>query len=361
LRLKSSFFLNLLVAFSSLQSSIGLAQEVREFFNGARMMAMGGASIAVVNDETALLSNPAGLGKLRDLYGTVIDPELALSGNISELYRKKALTQFFDLGPVKEALDLSRDSYYYARGQIFPSFVARNFGFGIFNRYELSAKMNQDGTLMSTSYYDDLAVLLGFNFRLLDGRLKLGVTGKAVSRIEINKDIDASGSLDKSAHASEGFGIGSDVGLILTAPWAWLPTLSVVARDVGGIQFESGSGLRMKTETRPVKVEQDYDVALAFFPIHGNKKRSSFTIEHTQIQAATKASDKTRFYHLGYELNLSDLVFIRAGMNQKFWTGGFEFASERLQFQLTSYGEDVGTDGSSEENRRFVFKFALRF
>ncbi|MCB0384242.1 MAG: hypothetical protein KDD43_02520, partial [Bdellovibrionales bacterium] len=33
-----------------------------EFYRGIRQMSMGGAAIAVVNDETALLSNPAGLG-----------------------------------------------------------------------------------------------------------------------------------------------------------------------------------------------------------------------------------------------------------------------------------------------------------
>ena len=47
-----------------------------EFYRGIRQMGMGGASIAVVNDETALLANPAGLGKLRDYIITVADPEV---------------------------------------------------------------------------------------------------------------------------------------------------------------------------------------------------------------------------------------------------------------------------------------------
>ena len=42
------------------------AQEIRENYNGVRSLGMGGASIAVVNDETALLLNPAALGKLSD-------------------------------------------------------------------------------------------------------------------------------------------------------------------------------------------------------------------------------------------------------------------------------------------------------
>ena len=39
---------------------------------------MGGAQVATVNDETSLLVNPAALGKLRDYFITVADPEIHL-------------------------------------------------------------------------------------------------------------------------------------------------------------------------------------------------------------------------------------------------------------------------------------------
>ena len=49
-------------------------------------------------------------------------------------------------------------------------------------------------------------------------------------------------------------------------------------------------------------------------------------------------------------------------MNQSYWTGGVELASEFLQLQFTSYGEEVGIDGGDNvEDRRYIFKFSLRF
>jgi hypothetical protein len=42
------------------------AAEFYEFYTNARALGMGGASLAVTNDETALLLNPAALGKLRN-------------------------------------------------------------------------------------------------------------------------------------------------------------------------------------------------------------------------------------------------------------------------------------------------------
>ena len=71
-------------AFSSAE-----ARELHEFYNGVRCLGMGGACAAVVNDETALLVNPAALGKLRDYYGTILDPEVESSANSYRLYQEK--------------------------------------------------------------------------------------------------------------------------------------------------------------------------------------------------------------------------------------------------------------------------------
>ncbi|MEZ0391753.1 MAG: hypothetical protein ACAH59_06030 [Pseudobdellovibrionaceae bacterium] len=348
--------------FVSMMSSVSFAQEVRENYLGTRALGMGGASIAVVNDETALLINPAGLGKLRDIYGTIFDPEVEGSSNLKKMYDTKAFTDPFDLEQVKNTTDYSRDTYYHAKAQVFPSFVVRNFGIGIHAKRVLDAQMNTAGTSLQTFYQEDVSLNLGFNLRLFDGRIKMGVVGKAISRIELNDDLDpATSSMDIKALASEGFGIGYDAGLILTAPIVWLPTITGVIRDIGDTAFTAGSGLRMVSETRPETVKQDIDVAFAVFPIHTNKSRSQFTIQWDKLKASSEATDRSRFYHAGYEFNYADILFLRAGMNQKYWTGGIELAGEHTQIQIASYGEDVGVDGTPVEDRRFVFKFAFRF
>src|SRR4051812_9789976 len=84
------------------------AREVRENYNGIRTLAMGGASIAVVNDETALLINPAGLGKLRDFYGTLFDPESDGSAKMIDMYKVKAFTNPWDFEQVRDTTMYTR-------------------------------------------------------------------------------------------------------------------------------------------------------------------------------------------------------------------------------------------------------------
>lgn len=339
------------------------AAEYREFYNGARSLGMGGADIAVVNDETALLINPAGLGKVRDFYGTLLDPEIDVTENYWSLNSAKAISNPVSIKSLAETLDLRREKYYHFRQQVFPSIVVRNFGIGAYMKYSLDAEMNAAGDSMRVDYFQDAAFVLGYNFRFFDGRIKLGFTEKILARVEVADDLDPTQSMSLKNIAGEGVGLGTDVGLIMTAPWTFLPTLAVVARDVGGNNFGSSSGLLLKTSTgnKPTALEQDMDVALAIFPIHANKIRSSWTIEYKGVTASADDDDKMKYYHFGAELNLADLFFIRAGMNGRYYTVGLEFASEHTQIQFAYYGEEIGTADSPKEDRRFVSKFAFRF
>ena len=345
------------------------AQERREFYSGVRGLAMGACVVATVYDETALALNPAALGKLRNFFGTIFDPELELGAKALSLYNSRAYSQPFSLSNVMPTVVSSPGDYYHARGQLMPSFVARNFGIGILQKYNMDLEAATGGTSVNAFYRDDLALLLGYNFRLWDGRIKIGFTGKLVSRIEVDESaLDPNGALDlptlgTNSIAKEGVGMGGDVGLILTAPWTFLPTIAAVARDVGGTNYTQSPGTRLATSTaRPTSSTQDVDVGVALFPIHSQVARSTFTVEYKSVLTASTELDKSKLYHVGYELNLGDIFFFRLGYNQRYVTGGFELSSEKFQIQFATYGEEIGSSTTAiREDRRYVFKTSFRF
>src|SRR5437868_6172705 len=86
-----------------LGSTEATAKERRSFYEGARGRAMGGAQIATTNDETALLINPAGLGKLRDFYGTLFDPEIEYSNNFNSMNASSPISQPFAIDGIKDS------------------------------------------------------------------------------------------------------------------------------------------------------------------------------------------------------------------------------------------------------------------
>lgn len=338
------------------------AEERYEFYNGVRGLGMGGAAIAVVNDETALLVNPAGLGKLRDYFFTIFDPEIGVSENTERIAGLKVL----DTIKPQEALDMANknpDLHLHSRAQVFPSLVVPNFGMGVFGRYEVNAEVNSTDDTFKYDYTNDYALVFGFNFRIWDGIIKLGANSRIINRVEIRRDDLATNStgLTVNGLASEGIGIASDVALVLAAPIAWLPTIAAVYRDVGRTSYNLRDGLFVGGEERPDSTPESLDVAVALFPIMGKTSRASWTAEYRDILTMSDEEDKMKRFHAGVEFNFSDAFFIRGGMNQRYWTAGLELAISKYQFQMATYGEEIGTAEENRVDRRYVAKFAFRF
>src|SRR3989344_1568166 len=285
-----------------------------ELYSNTRSLGMGGASVAVTSDETALYRNPANLGSVRDVYGTILDPELEGSSNFVKQVTSNSTGKAFEIEEIKNNLDSNREAFYHAKAQVSPSIVRRNFGFGLLMKNDVSAETEATGSTM------DLASI-----------------------------------------GSEGTGFSFDGGLLIQMPWIYLPTLGAVVRDIGDTQFDKQDGFRLRANSRPETVKQSVDAAIAIFPIHSNMVRSVWTLEYSDVTNSRNDTDTMKRAHFGMEINTRDIFFFRLGYNQRYWTAGFEIASERFQWQVSSYGEEIGTELAPREDRRLSTKFALRF
>ena len=341
------------------------AAEYYNFYNGARGLGMGGCQVAMVNDETALLINPAALGKLRDYFVTVADPEIHMGSDAQGIIGTNILLPLDPQKVLTKMLVPSNEKDHLHSGvQVFPSAVFPNFGIGVFGNHFVNAEVDTTNSLFTYNYRSDIALVFGFDFRLWDGRVKLGFNVRMMNRNEILRDDipTASTGLTIESLAKEGVGIGSDVGLILAAPWKWLPTLAAVYRDVGDTYYNiKDKGLINYISTHPDPTMGDVDVGFSIYPILGHSTRTTISIEYDGVLTASAEQDKSKRIHAGMEFNFSDAVFLRLGMNQRYWTAGLEFAVANYQLQLSSYGEEIGTATVHREDRRTVVKFAYRF
>lgn len=338
------------------------AGERYEFYNGVRQLGMGGAVVAVVNDETALLSNPAALGKLRDYYITIADPELD-AGLETERISGLDFYKTTDPQVALDQLNAMPGKRLHVKGQVFPSMIFPNFGIGFHGKYSVDGEVNQDQTAYEYHYINDFSAVTGLNVRLFSGIVKLGVNGRFTNRAEVHRtDLDpAATDLSLRDLVSEGVGIGTDVGLILAAPVKWIPTLAAVWRDVGDTSFTYQEGLLHDVTSRPERVNNTLDVGLALFPIHGKGTRSTWTVELRDVMTDDEEETVMRRLHGGFEMNFSDAFFIRAGAHQQYWTAGLELAANNYQLQAATYGEEIGTKDTPREDRRYVLKFSYRF
>jgi hypothetical protein len=356
--------LGLLIFSTSALATTTFNNEIDEFYVGVRSQGMGGTYVNVVNDETAILTNPAGLGKLRDYTFTLVDPEFDGSFNDTDIVNISNFTDATSVQGLLDKLNLAKGKNWHAKTQLFPSFVAPNFGIGLLSKFQYNANVDPTGTTYRFDYVNDWAIALAYNFRAEGGIVKFGVSGRLINRAEVHKDILANSTgLELNPLKSEGMGLAADFGLILTAPIAGLPALGISVRDAGNTSYNLREGMFNATADRPVDTEQSVDVALSAQPILGNRVRGTITVEYHGVTTAVNSDreDVIKRSHAGFEANFSDFAFLRVGANQGYWTGGIEFATERFQLQAASYGEEIGLPSAKKEDRRWVGKFAVRF
>ena len=344
----------ILIVLSLLAPKAFAGNEWVETYSNTRTLGMGGAAVAITSDDTSLYRNPANLGSLRDLYGTVFDPEIEGTSSLT--------ASQIDIASVMSNLSTKTDTYYRSKAQLSPAIVRRNVGFGLIYRNEINAEITSAApTVMDTTYENDLGAIVGANLRLFDGRLKIGASGRIFNRIEVlNPALAVGGPTDLATIGSEGTAYAFDAGLLLQAPWTYLPTLGVVIHDLGDTTFRK-DGVRISTATRPATVKQSIDAAIAIFPIHSNLFRSVWTFEYSDITNSRNDTDGAKRMHVGIEFNSRDIFFFRLGYNQRYLTAGFEIASENVSWQVASYGEEIGTSDAPREDRRLSTKVAVRF
>jgi hypothetical protein len=347
-------------------SSNSFSQEWIESYNTTRSLGMGGAGIAVASDETALFRNPANLGSIRNFYGTAFDPEVEATTNFSSDVFSKITGQAFDFTGVNTILKTNLEKYYHARIQVTPSVVRRNFGFGLIYRNQMHAEIDRTGTTMNAFYQSDMGAVLGANYRFFNGAFKVGANAKLINRIEVNNPLLSTvSSFDMTTIASEGSAISYDASVMLQAPVKLLPSLGVVIHDVGDTKFNYSDGVRLKTANEPATVKQSVDIGASISPIHSNYFRSTWTVEYSDATNSRGDNDSMKRTHFGFETNFRDILFFRGGLNQSYWTAGFEVASERISWQVASYGEEIGTPVNGivkqREDRRYNMKITVRF
>lgn len=334
-----------------------------ESYTNARALGMGGALIGVTSDETSLYRNPANLGSVRKYFGSLIDPELEGQESFSDIVRGGSLMKAVEVEHMAGELQKNPGEFYHARVQFTPNFTTKNFGFGLIYRNEFNGVVSETtGTTMDTFYQNDLGAILGVNYPLFGGVIKVGASAKALNRIEVvSGTLSTSGPFDLATIAAEGSALAYDAGLMIQLPVAWVPTLSVVARDIGDTEFTLRDGVRARTASQPATVKQSVDAAISIFPIHGNKIRSVWTVEYRDATNSREEDWTKKRLHIGAEINFKDLFFLRFGMNQNYYTAGVEISSERFAWQISSYGEEIGTEAEPKVDRRYATRILFRY
>lgn len=336
-----------------------------EWLSSTRALSMGNVGIASADDPIGqMFYNPAGLSRNKKTTLEVFNPQLEAGIHVFSIGGGGlSLGNQLSLEKAQPALQSHPHKASYLGFSLFPNITTQNFGFGIAWREQAVGYINSQDKLEYHSKYLMIPTL-GLSMNLLGNRFRLGAAVRAIQLTENNRtsDPDASGQ-GYLKDAEEGFGLGLDAGAMLSLPWAGLPTLGFVARNLGGTSFGGGAPYPRAygTVTRHNRVKMTYDAGFSIASKPGRGGAFTFATDFRDILNHTE-TNMLRHINLGTEWGFGKALFFRLGVSQGYWTAGFGLASKFGTFDLGSYGEELDKRNFREiEDRRISIRFATKF
>jgi hypothetical protein len=376
--------------FSFADDSGGLSFRIHHQYQAARALGMGDAFVAVANDYSAVLYNPAGLARRTD--GQVnLSFDVGATSKFLELSKQITTaqntpgTEAEKQQAIMAVINATAGNTYGLRVTGPNGIWARpNWGIA-FIPADVTVQMdihNQVGPSINTTVYADstLAYAYARDFDWIpDSRFSMGITGKFVNRGYFSKPVTAmeaavDPNLVKSTDLQEGYTVDADIGALWTPnipSEGWLsllsltkPTFGAVVRNVGEIGF--GQSLKLINKEKTLAPEKLYRVldlgsrweypALWIFGGRG-------TLDIRDIGHPLFSLKKG--LHAGLEFDWTVFSWWKGhynvGVNEGYLTAGIGAELAWFNLDLVTYSEDVGPYDSPQESRSYMARLNLDF
>jgi len=353
---------------------------IRPQYNGTRAMGMGGAFTAVADDNTAIFYNPAGLIQLEKGESNWYmkfegDPEIAEFYDEIERAKETPPVGQSEEEALSDVLQKNYGSHYSLRMPSLGWLWARpNWGLAVIPM-DFSIDMGLHRTVgPSVNLYavNDTTVAFTYNWDVIPdkfyGKLSVGITTKAIYRMEVNKVASIAevnqGEIFQPEDAREGFTIDADVGVLWRAPWErWNLKGAMVIRNILDYGYLTQFSVVGDESGQPGNLNRTIDFGGALELPGFITFKHRIAVDYRDLLHPNFTFKKG--IHVGYEFNGQLFSWLkgafRAGINQGYWTAGWTGEFTIFRLDLASYGEEVGVPGSPIENRRYMMTTSLDF
>ncbi|RME66591.1 MAG: hypothetical protein D6778_04475 [Nitrospirae bacterium] len=381
-------FITILFAYTPPAKAVTL--EYPYLYKDPRIMAMGGANVAVGGYAASMFHNPAGVGTIPEEYGFEIDL-IGLTGSVSKDGKDFVddLNDAFDTGDLnnngntaddqtKAVLDVLKKyrgkTLHYGLNSLLS--ISRRFGplgvsIAALGSLNIDAQVHQGFSsqgIVSLNGSFTYGPVAGLSYAFMDEKLIVGASAKVMHRESVVHDFTAREIVENQTDLEnyftdellkKGDAFGLDLGAIYRLPeiLGFSPSVGVSYLNIGDLDFgEAGKVPGTVNIGAALEARRDaffFDrivLALDLVDITKNYEQDS------DLGKRLRAGAELRVWGGG----LTDMI-LRAGSYQGYWTAGVEFRLAMVRLVASSYAEEMGGYSGQDENRRYMLSLYINF
>jgi len=203
----------------------------------------------------------------------------------------------------------------------------------------------------------------GFGLRLASGVLRIGYVLQWVNQAsgDVTKAVNST-PMGWSEGISQGAGFSHNLGMALTLPYMYQPSINVVARNIAGLKF-SGKPLLVSAKNASATAipteKMSLDASIGVLT-----KLSAGWSLGTQLayRDGTNSSNTLMIEHVavGLEFTALDRFFLRAGFGSGYPSAGLGIKTSRAEVNFAWFSEDLDDGTTQVRDLRYLFQFMFR-
>ena len=339
-------------------------------YESTRTLAMGGASVAVADDQQAMFSNPAGLanrtsnaysivnmqGIRNEDFSAVNNSITSLDGSDTQASRLNNNNQLSSVMGKTGYQSFSNLAYYIGKG---------GFSTALYYKDSEMYKVANPTSPTLTSKVDKDVVFSGSLARPFKEKQNLfkdiasgwwGSTIKFISRKSADKTFYSRDFAALSEHNvkdtnESGAAFDFDLGALWQLTDPLQASIGIFAGNVLESEFSAETG----------SLHRQIAVGASFKPLTGPPSRNDkllLAADYWDIDGKGSLMTKIR---LGMEAKLSNIIKLQLGLRGGYPTGGVSFNWGDAHLEAATYGEELGEHPGDDEDRRYALSFGFQF
>jgi hypothetical protein len=350
-------------------------------FSSAREKSMGGRHVALADDTSVLLANPAGLADVPrsftvsdlgiGMIGPVFDiADLVVGGNLST----SSLTDFLAKNDYKlyAGLDIT--------GPLALGYSGGGLGFGLFDKTKFVINVASASAINVTAG-EDLLLAGGYAMRFDLGKgheLDAGIVAKGFVRGETRASmgiVEAVGLVSNPASVlNDPFTLTTGIGLDVGTRWAWKGLAAgLVCRDAFSPAISTAySSASDFFSSHPgvstyVALPRSLDVGFAWTPELGRLGEVIdslvFALDYKDILDLFAVVPRNAILNVsfGAEARVLEIVTLRAGIADALLSAGAGLNLSVFTLNISAYGAELGLDPGDRPYYNLLIDFDFKY
>jgi len=329
-------------------------------YQSAMSQAMGGVTLPLTNElGNNLFNNPAALGHHHKFRAEYLNLNLEANSNVlSNL--GLSTTKMTGLGGMADTLNQHQNQVFGAGLSELTALSWGGLAVGALGQERVRA--TSDGTNLHYETMSQIIPAAGYGLSLARGVVTLGYSLQFVNQASGIAETTPSSSASFLSGIHEGWALSHTASVNFILPYTYLPTLSLAARNIGGLHFISGNlfGRAHNPIGTPDDESMSIDAAFSFRVRFAGQFKSQWYLQYQDVTETVRMPvlEKLR---IGVNFDLSPHFAIRGGFNGDQGSAGIGFRSQASEINLAWYHETNPFPGVDYWDTRYTLQYKLFF